>query len=97
MSGNVDGQIDAELQGMSTDQLKQALFELLKKNEARKASYNTPEAKARRKAYYEAKKNTPEWKEARSRQAAQRRAKIDALLAIAKERGIDLKELGFNA
>lgn len=95
MSGNVDGQIDAELNGMSTDELKAALFELLKKNEARKASYNTPQARERRKAYYEAKKNTPEWKEARARQANQRKAKIDALIRVAKERGIDLKELGF--
>lgn len=95
MSGNVDGQIDAELNGMSTDELKSALFELLKKNEARKASYNTPQAKARRKEYYEAKKNTPEWKEARARQANQRKAKIEALIRVAKERGIDLKELGF--
>lgn len=95
MSGNIDGQIDAELQGMSTDQLKQALFELLKKNQARKASYNTPEAKTRRKAYYEAKKDTPEWKEARQRQAEQRKARMEALLRVAQERGINLKELGF--
>jgi len=95
MTESVSDQINTELQSMSTDQLKQALFDLLAKQKARKESYNTPEAKARRKDYYEAKKNTPEWKEARQRQAEGRKARMDALLKIAAERGIDLKQLGF--
>lgn len=95
MDGSVSDQISNEIQGMSTDDLKRALYELLQKQNKRKEGYNTPEAKARRKAYYEAKKDTPEWKEARQRQADARKAKITALLKIAEERGINLKELGF--
>lgn len=92
---NVDDQIQNELSSMSTDELRQALLELVAKQNDRKKYYNTPEAKARRKQYYEDKKNTPEWKAARKVQADKRKAKVDALIAMAKARGIDLKELGF--
>lgn len=91
-------QIQAELESLDKDALKRMLVEHLSKQNARKKSYNTPESKERRKAYYEAKKDTPEWKEARTRQAAARKAKLDALLSLAKSRFSDqeLAEIGIT-
>lgn len=98
MAPNVTDQINSEIEAMSPDQLRQALIAHLAKETARKASYNTPAAKARRKEYYNAKKNTPEWKEARARQAEARKAKGDALIAMAKARFTpqELAELGLT-
>lgn len=89
-------QITQELESLDKDALKRMLIEHLQKQNARKKSYNTPESKERRKAYYEAKKDTPEWKEARTRQAAIRKARLDALLALAKSKfsAAELAEVG---
>lgn len=98
MTQSVTEQINSELEGMSPEQLKQALIQHLAKANARKESYNTPAAKARRKAYYEEKKNTPEWKAARKVQAEARKVREQALIAMAKRTfsAEQLAELGIS-
>jgi L-lactate utilization protein LutC len=98
MTQNVTDQINAELDALSPDRLKQMLIEHLQKQSKRQASYNTPEAKARRKSYYEAKKDTPEWKAARKVQAEARKAKETALINLAKSKftAQELAELGIR-
>lgn len=82
MSTDVQAAIDKELHSMSRDEILAELAKLKDRKAKLKARAADPEA---RKKYYEKAKNDPEWQAKRKVQAAKRKARDQALLAMAKK------------
>lgn len=91
--------IQNELEGMSEDQLRQELSKLVARQEKQRERTKSPEAKARRTAYYEKVRGTDKWKEQRSISASKRKEKQDRLVAMAKAKfsAEELAEIGLKA
>ena len=77
--------VRAELESLSQDDLMRELEKIVTRRQKQKERTNSPETIARRRAYYEKAKDTPEWKASRKVAAARRKAKQEKLLELAKE------------
>jgi hypothetical protein len=95
-TSGLDAKIQEEIAGLSEDEFRQELAKYKERRAKRKES-SAKNAEARKK-YYEEHKDTPEWKAARQAQAAKRKAKELAIIAMAKEKCTpeELAELGIS-